>query len=490
MNGDALTALGAVGLSERVRGGELRAEKVVEAHLERIRRLDPSVKAFLAVFEESALESARALDARISAGGKAGRLAGVPVALKDNILVRGEPLTCGSRILEGYRAPYDATVVERLRGEDAILIGKTNLDEFAMGSSTENSAFFPTRNPWDLSRVPGGSSGGSAAAVAARLACAAFGSDTGGSIRQPAAFCGVVGLKPGYGTVSRWGLVAFASSLDQVGPIARTAEDAALCLSVVAGHDPRDATSTPGPAKDYPALSSGGVQGLRIGLPREYFAEGLDRETERAVREAAEVLGGLGARVSEVSLPHTRHALSSYYLLAPSEASANLARFDGVRYGRRDAGDGGLLGLYEGSRGVGFGAEVKRRIMLGTYALSSGYHEEYYRKAQKVRTLVRKDFDEVFLEVDLCLTPTAPTPPFRFGEKSDPLQMYLSDAFTIPCNMAGICGVSVPCALNAAGLPLGVQFLGPRGAEGLLLRTARNLQEARPPASCPDPAGG
>ncbi|MEK7657400.1 MAG: Asp-tRNA(Asn)/Glu-tRNA(Gln) amidotransferase subunit GatA, partial [Elusimicrobiota bacterium] len=407
---------------------------------------------------------------------------------KDNILVKGFEATCGSRMLKGHTAVYDATVVERLRAEDAVLLGKTNLDEFAMGSSTENSAFFPTRNPWRLDRVPGGSSGGSAAAVAARMAPLALGSDTGGSIRQPASFCGVLGLKPAYGTVSRYGLVAFASSLDQIGPIARNAEDAALALSVIAGADPRDSTCAPSSGAEYARALEGDLSGLRVGVPREYFPAGLDAEVAESVRAAGEELRALGARVVEVSLPNTAHALSSYYILAPSEASANLARFDGMRYGFSAAGGSSmpLRSRYEESRGGGFGAEVKRRIMVGTYALSSGYYDAYYRRAQKVRTLVRSDFEKAFAEADILLTPTAPTPSFRFGEKADPLQMYLSDVFTIPCNMAGIAGLSVPCALSTEGLPIGFQLLGPSGSEGLLLRAAARYQERRPFPAWPD----
>ncbi|MFH1726050.1 MAG: Asp-tRNA(Asn)/Glu-tRNA(Gln) amidotransferase subunit GatA [Elusimicrobiota bacterium] len=473
-----------------MREGRLRAEEVARAFLDRIRTRDKGIGAFLRVLEETALASARAVDDKVRAGEPVGRLAGVPVAVKDNLLVGGAEATCGSRILEGYRAFFDATAVERLAAEDAVIVGKTNLDEFAMGSSTENSAFFPTRNPWNTDHVPGGSSGGSAAAVAARLAALAVGSDTGGSIRQPAALCGVVGLKPTYGAVSRYGLVAFASSLDQVGPLARCAEDAALCLSVIAGHDPKDSTSAPGERPDYLAQSEGGLAGLRVGVPKEYFQEGLDPEVEGAVRQAAEVLAGLGAGVREVSLPHTRYCVSAYYIIAPSEASANLARFDGIRYGRRIAdngGSGGLLALYEDSRGAGFGAEVKRRIMLGTHALSSGYYDAYYLKAQKVRTLIRRDFDAAFAGVDILLTPTAPSPAFRFGEKTaDPLQMYLSDIYTLPCNLAGHCGISVPCGLTAAGLPIGLQLMGRPSEEGLLLRAARRFEEARPLPVCPE----
>ena len=413
----------------------------------------------------------------MASGRRPGRLAGVPVALKDNICVRGVETTCASKMLRGHRAAFDATVVERLRSEGAVLIGKTNMDEFAMGSSTENSAFFATRNPWDMSRVPGGSSGGSAAAVAARLSPLALGSDTGGSIRQPAAFCGVVGLKPGYGTVSRYGLIAYASSLDQIGPLARTVEDAAVALSVIAGHDPKDSTSAMTASKDYAAESCGDIRGLRVGVPREYFSEGLSAEILQAMQSAKAVLREAGASFVDVSLPHTRYALSAYYILAPSEASANLARFDGMRYGLSAGGAlASLSERYEASRGLGFGAEVKRRIMLGTYSLSSGYYDAYYRKAQKVRTLIRRDFEEAFSKADLLLTPTTPTTSFRLGEKSDPLQMYLSDVYTIPCNMAGLAGISLPCALSAQGLPIGAQILAAPGDEGRLLRAAARFE--------------
>jgi len=467
--------------ARKVRARELKAEDAVRASLERIRKRDPQVKAFLSVHEESALEAARAVDRKVAAGEKVGPLAGVPIAVKDNILVKGMPATCASKILENYVAVYDATVTERLRAAGAVIVGKTNMDEFAMGSSTENSAFFPTKNPWDTTRVPGGSSGGSIAAVAAGMVPLALGSETGGSVRQPAAFCGVVGLKPSYGAVSRYGLVAFASSLDQIGPAARTAEDASLLFSVVAGHDPKDSTSLPSPAPAPAAEKMGSLAGLRVGLPKEYFIEGLDPEIAASVRSAVERLGKLGATVREVSLPHTRYALSSYYIIAPSEASANLARFDGVRYGHRSKKAGTLLELYENSRGEGFGAEVKRRIMLGTYALSSGYYDAYYLKAQRVRTLIRRDFEDVFKEVDVLATPTAPTTAFKLGEKSsDPLQMYLSDVFTMPCNMAGIAGLSLPCGLSKGGLPIGLQLLAPSGGEDVLFGVARRIEREIP----------
>ncbi|MDE2040487.1 MAG: Asp-tRNA(Asn)/Glu-tRNA(Gln) amidotransferase subunit GatA [Elusimicrobia bacterium] len=476
-----LHELSAARIAGGVRSGEFSAQEVLKAFLSRIERDEPRVRAFLALFGEQALEAARAVDAKRAAGDPLGALAGVPVALKDNILVKGVETTCASKILRGHRSAYDAHVVERLRAADAVPLGKTNMDEFAMGSSTENSAFFKTANPWDTGRVPGGSSGGSAAAVAAGFAPLALGSDTGGSIRQPAAFCGVVGLKPTYGLVSRYGLVAFASSLDQIGPLSRTVEDAALALSVIAGHDARDTTSAT--AAPEAALKSGrGLSGLRVGLPKEYFVSGLDAEVEKSVREAIAALERLGARAVEISLPHTRYALSSYYIIAPSEASSNLARFDGVRYGLRAGEAASLEQLYERTRGQGFGPEVKRRIMLGTYALSSGYYDAYYAKAQRVRTLIARDFERVFAEsVDLIAAPTTPTPPFRLGEKlDDPLSMYLSDVFTIPSNMAGNASLSIPCGLTAGGLPIGLQLIGGRFKEGLLLGAARALEAERP----------
>ena len=493
-----LTTWSAARIAEAVRARKVKAEEVVEAHLQRIQTEDPRVRAFVRVLAEDALEMAREVDAKVAEGKDPGRLAGVPIAIKDNMNIRGVETTCSSRILEGYKAPYDATVIERLRLAGAVFLGKTNMDEFAMGSSTENSAFFATKNPWDLERVPGGSSGGSAAAVASRMAPVALGSDTGGSIRQPAAFCGVAGLKPTYGLVSRYGLVAFASSLDQIGPLARTIDDAALVLSVISGFDPLDSTSAPTPARAYKPDPSA-IKGLTLGLPKECFSGGVDAETAEAVLAAVKVYESLGAKVREVSLPNSKYAVSTYYLLAPSEASANLARFDGMRYGFsaaatrgsaaatrgsavREGGDGlSLLEAYEKSRGEGFGPEVKRRIMLGTYALSSGYYDAYYGKAQRVRTLIKRDFDEAFKQVDLLVTPTAPTPPFKLGEKvSDPLQMYLGDVFTIPCNIAGIAGIALPCGLSKARLPLGFQLLSRPFEEQTLLSAARAYEAVKP----------
>jgi aspartyl-tRNA(Asn)/glutamyl-tRNA(Gln) amidotransferase subunit A len=470
----SLHQLSAVEIARQVKGREVSARDVARLFLDRVRALDPKLKAFITVLEEETLAQARAVDEKVARGEDPGPLAGVPVAVKDNLCVRGAKTTCSSRMLENYTAVYDATVVEKLRAAGAVFIGKTNLDEFAMGSSTENSAFFPTRNPWDLDRIPGGSSGGSAAAVAARLAPLALGSDTGGSIRQPAALCGVVGFKPTYGRVSRFGLVAFASSLDQIGPFAWNAADAAALLQAIAGSDPRDSTSVDRPVPDYAAALGKGVKGLRVGLPKEYFIDGMDPQVDRAVREAVKVFQSLGAEAEEISLPHTDAAVAVYYVLAPSEASSNLARFDGVRYGHRSAKAENLLQQYELSRDEGFGPEVKRRIMLGAYALSSGYYDAYYLRAQKVRTLIKRDFDEAFRRVDLILTPTAPTPAFRLGEKSgDPLQMYLSDIFTISCNLAGLPGLSMPCGFSSEGLPIGLQILGrPFDEESVLAAAA------------------
>jgi aspartyl-tRNA(Asn)/glutamyl-tRNA(Gln) amidotransferase subunit A len=475
------TELTACEIAREVMAGRLSARDVTQAHLDRIRVQDPKLKAFVTVLEEQSLKQAQAIDEKRATGGKLGRLAGVPVALKDNILLEGVETTCSSKILKGYRAAYDATVVERLRREDAIFIGKTNLDEFAMGSSTENSAFFKTANPWNTDCVPGGSSGGSAAATAARLCALAFGSDTGGSIRQPAAFCGVVGLKPTYGLVSRYGLVAFASSLDQIGPFARTIDDTLLALSVIGGHDSRDTTSSPVSPQEALKAFAGQIKGLRIGLPKEYFIPGMDAEVEGAVLAAVEELKKLGAVVKDVSLPHSSYAVGTYYIIAPSEASSNLARFDGIRYGLSAPKAVSLEDVYEITRGEGFGPEVKRRIMLGTYALSSGYYDAYYGKAQRVRTLIKRDFDKAFESVDVLATPTAPTAAFKFGEKtSDPLAMYLSDVFTIPSNLAGNASVSIPCGLTRLGLPIGLQFIGPAFSEGLLLRAAGALEKIKP----------
>jgi len=452
--------------------GEVSSREVTEAFLERIEEVETRVRAFVTVDAEGALAAADAADARLRSGDRPSPLTGVPIAIKDNICTKGLKTTCSSRILEGYIPPYDATVVKALRRAGAVIIGKANLDEFAMGSSVENSAFYPTHNPWDLDRVPGGSSGGSAAAVAAGEAPCALGSDTGGSVRQPASLCGVVGLKPTYGRGSRFGLVAFASSLDQIGPITRDVRDAALLMDVIAGHDPLDATSADVEVPEYTASLEGGVRGLRIGVPREYFGSGLEPGVEEAVRKALDVLADLGAEVEECSLPHTEYALSAYYIIAPAEASSNLARYDGVRYGYRAAGAEDLLGMYGRTRREGFGEEVKRRIMLGTYALSAGYYDAYYLKAQQVRTLVRRDFEAAFERFDLLAAPTSPTVAFGIGQKiDDPLQMYLSDVCTVPVNLAGVPALSVPCGLSD-GLPVGLQLMGRPLDEATLLRVA------------------
>jgi aspartyl-tRNA(Asn)/glutamyl-tRNA(Gln) amidotransferase subunit A len=475
-----LTEFSAAKLSAAVKNGETTAEAVALAHFARIEKLDGTIKAFLAVTKDQALEKARAVDAKRKRGEPLGALAGVPVALKDNLQLKGVETTCASKILKGHVAAYDATVVERLKAADAVFVGKTNLDEFAMGSSTENSAFQKTANPWDPACVPGGSSGGSAAAAAARMCAISLGSDTGGSIRQPAAFCGVVGLKPTYGLVSRYGLVAFASSLDQIGPFTRTVEDAELALSVIGGHDPKDTTS----ATNEPggiSTKAYDLKGLRIGLPREYFIDGLDPEIEKSVRDAVAVLESMGAEIKEVSLPHTKYAIAAYYIIAPSEASSNLARFDGIRYGFVDRAATNLQEVYEMTRGAGFGPEVKRRIMLGTYALSSGYYDAYYSKAQRVRTLMANDFKEVFKQVDLIAAPTTPTPPFRFGEKTnDPVAMYLSDVFTIPSNLAGNASVSIPCGMTKKGMPIGLQLISDAFQERKMLSTAKAFESVKP----------
>jgi len=461
----------------KLRSGETTSVALTEAMLKRIEAHNPALNAFLTVTADLALELAKQADARIKAG-TASPLTGVPIAIKDVICIKGVQATAGSLILKGYRPPYNATVVEKLLAAGVVILGKTNTDEFAMGSSTENSAYGPTRNPWDTSRVPGGSSGGSAAAVAARLAFGALGTDTGGSVRQPASLCGVVGLKPSYGRVSRYGLIAFASSLDQIGVIARTADDAALLLEAIAGHDPNDGTSMPTPVPNYRSELSGDLKGLRIGLPKEYFISGVQTEVSDAVRAAVKVLESLSAAVREVSLPNTDLALSTYYIIAPAEASANLARFDGVRYGPRADADS-MWDEYRKTRGAGFGPEVKRRIMLGTYALSTGYYDAYYLQAQKVRTLIKGDFDTAFKDVDVIACPTSPHTAFKIGEKvNDPLAMYLEDVFTLPGSLAGIAGVSVNCGFDGNGLPIGLQLLSPAFTEERLLRVAHQYQQA------------
>ncbi len=474
----ALHDLTLEGAGARLLAGEISSVELTQATLDRIVTVDPQIRAFLTATSEEALAAARQADARRAAG-EDGPLLGIPIAIKDVIHVRGVPTTCGSRILEGYTPPFSATVVTKLQAAGAIILGKTNTDEFAMGSSTENSAYQITRNPWDQERVPGGSSGGSAAAVAARMAFGALGSDTGGSVRQPAALCGVVGLKPSYGRVSRYGLVAFASSLDQIGPFARTVADSAILLSVISGHDPRDSTSLPEPVPDYwEGLAADGLRGVRVGVPREYFGAGMQPAVESAVREAIAALEELGAELVEVSLPHTEYALPVYYLIAPAEASANLARYDGMRYGQRAAGRE-LWETYQETRGRGFGPEVKRRIMLGSYALSAGYYDAYYLKAQKVRTLIKQDFDAAFERVDVIAAPTTPRTAFKIGEMvDDPLEMYLQDVFTLSMNLAGICGLSLPCGFDEQGLPIGLQLMGPALGEPAVLRVAHAYESA------------
>jgi aspartyl-tRNA(Asn)/glutamyl-tRNA(Gln) amidotransferase subunit A len=463
--------------AELLAAGKCSSEELLSDVLAAIDRCDGRIRAYLALDREAALAQARDAD-RTRKGLETDALFGVPLAVKDVLNVAGQPCTCGSKILRGYTSPYDATPIARLRARGAIFLGRANMDEFAMGSSTENSAFAVTRNPWNPDHVPGGSSGGSAAAVAADEAIAALGSDTGGSIRQPAAFCGCVGVKPTYGRVSRYGLTAYASSLDQVGPITKDVRDAALLLQVIAGHDPLDGTTVDVPVPDYAAGLRRDLRGVRLGMPKEYFIEGMDREVEKCVRDAVAQCRSLGADVAEVSLPHTPHAIATYYVIATAEASANLARFDGVRYGARVEG-GDPIDLYGKTRAAGFGTEVKRRIILGTYVLSSGYYDAYYLRAQKARTLIRRDFEDAFERCDAILTPVAPTAAYRVGEKTgDPLQMYLGDIFTVPANLAGICGISVPCGFTGGGLPIGLQVLGPAFKEENILRVAYAYEQS------------
>jgi aspartyl-tRNA(Asn)/glutamyl-tRNA(Gln) amidotransferase subunit A len=460
-----------------VRAGTTTARHVVEEYLATIGARDPDLHAFNLVMGDAARAAADAVDLAVGRGEDPGPLAGVPVALKDNMCTRGVPTTCSSRILENWAPPYDATVVERIAAAGGIVIGKTNLDEFAMGSSTENSAFGPTKNPHDNTRVPGGSSGGSAAAVAAGFAPLALGSDTGGSIRQPASLCGVVGMKPTYGVVSRYGLVAFASSLDQIGPFAATVEDAAVLLEVIAGHDRRDSTSLDQPApRVIPELTKG-VEGLRVGVVRELL-EGIEPDVAARFDEALDALGAAGAKVDDASVPAAVYGVSAYYLIAPAEASSNLARYDGVRYGLRVEGDD-ITTTYGATRAAGFGPEVKRRIMLGTYALSAGYYDAYYGQAQRVRTLIVRDFEAAYENFDVLLSPTSPTTAFAFGAKSDPLTMYLSDVCTIPCNLSGQPAMSVPYGTDASGLPVGVQVMAPALGEPVMFRAAAALERSR-----------
>ncbi|MCL6561543.1 MAG: Asp-tRNA(Asn)/Glu-tRNA(Gln) amidotransferase subunit GatA [Firmicutes bacterium] len=470
-----LLELGAAALAAAVREGEVSARQAVEAYIQQVQASEPTVGAYLRLDEAGAREQAERIDQASWEERRRWPLAGVPVAVKDNIVMEGMETTAGSKILSGWVPPYSATVVERLVAAGAIILGKTNLDEFAMGSSTEFSAYHPTYNPWDPGRVPGGSSGGSAAAVAAGSALVALGSDTGGSIRQPAAYCGVVGLKPTYGRVSRYGLIAFASSLDQIGPLARTVEDAALLLEVLAGVDAKDATSVDEPVPPYRQHLDQPLPGLRIGVPAEYFGEGIDPVVQRTVEAALQRLAAGGAQLVPISLPHTPYAIATYYLIAPAEASSNLARYDGIRFGlRQPASD--LTQLYESTRAAGFGVEVKRRILLGTHVLSAGYYDAYYLRAEKVRTLIRQDFEQAFAHVDVVATPTTPDLPFPLGSRSDdPLRMYLSDVCTVTSNLAGLPAISVPCGW-AEGLPVGLQLIGPAFSEDLLLRAARMVE--------------
>jgi len=471
-----------------IAGGSVTARDVAVACLDQIALRDEAIRAYLSVHRERALAQAARIDGLAAAGEALPALAGVPVGIKDVLSIEGLPATAGSKVLAGYIAPYTATSVRRLEEAGAVVLGKLNCDEFAMGSSNENSAYGPTRNPHALDRVPGGSSGGSAAAVAAGMAAVTLGTDTGGSVRQPASFCGVVGLLPTYGRVSRYGLIAFASSLDRVGPLTNTVRDAATVLGVIAGHDPLDATSSAEPVPDYVAAlgaegsPASGINGLRIGVPSEYFGEGLDPEVREAVERAIDTLRSAGAEIKSISLPHTRYAVPAYYLIATAEASSNLARFDGVRYGYRAKDAGTLAAMYRESRDQGFGAEVKRRIMLGTYALSAGYYDAYYKKAQQVRRLLTQDFLSVFgpAGVDAIVTPTAPTAAFKLGEKvDDPVSMYLADIYTVTASLAGICGLSVPCGTTREGLPIGVQILGAHFGEATILRVGEAIERAQ-----------
>jgi aspartyl-tRNA(Asn)/glutamyl-tRNA(Gln) amidotransferase subunit A len=461
--------------ADMLRRHEISSVELTQAHLDRIREVEPKVRAFTLITDDIALKQAEEADRRFQSGATVSPLTGIPLAIKDVICTKGVTTTCGSRMLENFKPPYDATVMERLNAAGAVMLGKTNMDEFAMGSSTEHSAFFPTHNPWDLERAPGGSSGGSAAAVAAGMAMGAYGSDTGGSIRQPASLCNVVGLKPTYGRVSRYGLIAFASSLDQIGPFARNARDAALLLQAIAGPDNRDSTSSPEQVPDYSAKLNESIKGLRIGIPEEYWVEGTHPGVVKNVREDIERLRELGAEVEPVSLPHSKYGVAAYYIIAPAEASANLSRYDGVKYGYsyRDTDD--MWEALEKTRQYGFGQEVKRRIMLGTYALSSGYYDAYYKQAEKVRSLITQDFTRAFERFDILASPATPSVAFKLGEISDPYQMYLQDVFTIPANLSGICGVSIPGGFSD-GLPVGFQLLGNFFAEDVILRVANAFE--------------
>jgi len=456
-----------------LQNSEISSEELTQSVIDRIEQVEPKVLAYQLLTPEVAIEQAQAIDQKRRTGEELHPLAGIPIALKDNLCTTGIETTCSSKILKGFKPPYSATVCEKVAAAGMVCLGKTNLDEFAMGSSTENSGYQTTRNPWDTERIPGGSSGGSAAAVGAREAILALGSDTGGSIRQPAALCGVVGMKPTYGRVSRYGLVAFASSLDQIGPFARSVRDAAMLLEVISGHDPHDSTSVPEPVPSYTEGLEKGVKDWVVGVPQEYFVEGTDPEITLAVQEALKTYESLGARIEELSLPHTEYATATYYILATAEASSNLARYDGVGYGHRTEASDNIVEMFSRTRNEGFGEEVKRRIMLGTYVLSAGFYDAYYLKGQRVRTLMKQDFDKAFETCDIIVTPTSPTPAFKIGEKTqDPLQMYLSDIFTISANLAGIPGISIPCGFTGHGLPIGLQILGKNFEEAKLLQAA------------------
>ena len=478
MSQTELYKLDIAGASEALAADSITSEALVQALLQRIEVTDQQLNAYIEVDASDALQQARAAD-KLRAEGDRRPLLGIPIAVKDVLNVKGQTCRCASKILEGYRSPYDAGAIAALRKAGMVFLGRTNMDEFAMGSSTENSAYGPTRNPWNTACVPGGSSGGSAAAVAGLEALAALGTDTGGSIRQPAAFCGCVGLKPTYGRISRYGLTAFASSLDQIGPLTRSVRDAALLLQVMAGADQQDSTALDAAVPDYSAALRPDMQGMRLGVPREYFTAGLDAEVEKHVRSALETCRKLGAELIEVSLPHTEYAIPAYYVVATAEASANLARFDGVRYGFRAQGAEDPISMYGRTRHDGFGSEVKRRIILGTYVLSSGYYDAYYLTAQKVRTLIRRDFEQVFEQCDALLAPVCPTPAFKLGELTDdPLQMYLSDVLTVTANLAGICALSVPCGWTSAGLPVGLQVIGPALGEEAILRAGYAFEQS------------
>ncbi|MCK5391412.1 MAG: Asp-tRNA(Asn)/Glu-tRNA(Gln) amidotransferase subunit GatA [Deltaproteobacteria bacterium] len=459
--------------SDLINKKEISPVELTQSILDRIQDKDEKLNTYITVLSEKALESAKKAEEEISRGNYLGPLHGIPLGLKDIFITKNITTTCGSKMLENFIPPYDATVTQKLLDSGAVILGKNNMDEFAMGSSTETSYFGPTANPWDLQRVPGGSSGGSASATAASLCLGSVGTDTGGSIRQPAALCGVVGMKPTYGRVSRFGMIAFASSLDQAGPITKTVEDTALILNAISGPDPKDSTCVNIPVPDYTLRLKDDIKGLKIGIPKEYFVDGMDKEVEDASRKAISVMEGLGAEIIEISLPHTEYAVLTYYIIAPSEASSNLARYDGVKYGYRTEGAESLRDMYFKTRAEGFGDEVKRRIMLGTYALSSGYYDAYYLKAQRVRTLIKNDFEEAFKRVDTIMAPTTPEVAFKIGEKiQDPIKMYLSDVLTIPCNIAGLPGISVPCGFSTDGLPIGIQVLGKPFDEETVLRMA------------------